>query len=307
MRLLDLLRKSTESLEAAGIEDALPDAEMIVFHALRMDRLDAYVNNPLINTSDGAKVRKMIRRRTKGEPAQYITGSVIFLGLNIKVGRGVLIPRPETELLVEEAIKTMKCEELGARGKDEPACAASCVSRLTPHALLSVLDLCTGSGCIALALAKEFPDAEIYGTDVSKEALAYAGKNAESNGIKNAKFLQGSLFEPVMGRKFGIITANPPYITRDELDTLQREIRDWEPVDALDGGEDGMDFYRQILSSAGEYLRADGFIFLELGYDQAGVVQKLAQEQGFKDVAIINDYAGIGRILKARKAKFPLY
>ena len=299
MRLLDLLRKSTESLEAAGMEDALPDAEMIVLHALGMERLDAYVNNPEMGRADAAKIRRLIQRRMKGEPVQYITGSVAFLGLQIKVGKGVLIPRPETELLVEEVIKTVKREVLGGRSQDEPTGAASCTSRLTPHASLSVLDLCTGSGCIALALAREFPDAEVYGTDISKEALAYARKNAKINGIQNAKFLLGSLFGPVTGRKFNIITANPPYIRRDELDTLQREIRDWEPVAALAGGEDGMDFYRQILSSAGKYLGPGGCMFLELGYDQSEEVRKIAGAEGFKDVAVMNDYAGIGRVMKA--------
>jgi release factor glutamine methyltransferase len=305
MRLLELLKATVRTLEQSGIQDALPDAELIVFHAVGMERLDAYVNNPEVGSADAAKIKRLIRRRRKGEPVQYVTGSVTFLGLTIKVGKGVLIPRPETELLVEEVIKTIKSEGLGDGSKDKPACAASRASRLTPHDSISVLDLCTGSGCVALALAKEFPDAGVYGTDVSKEALAYARKNAKMNGIKNARFLQGSLLDPVEGRKFSIITANPPYIRRDELETLQREIRDWEPVGALDGGEDGMDFYRQILSSAGEHLSPGGCIFLELGFDQAGLVQKLAQEQGFKDVALINDYSGIGRILKARKAKFP--
>ena len=305
MRLLELLKAAVRTLETAGVEDALSDAEMIVFHAAGMDRLDAYVENPEVKSSDAAKVRRRIQRRAKGEPVQYIIGHIEFLGLTINVGKGVLIPRPETELLVEEGIKALKSEELVARSNDKSSCAASCASRRTLHASLFVLDLCTGSGCIALALAKEFPDAEVFGTDVSKDALAYAKKNARVNDITNVTFLHGSLFEQVAGRKFSIIIANPPYIRRDELDTLQREIREWEPVDALDGGEDGMDFYRQILSSAGAYLNPGGCIFLELGFDQAGGVQKLAQEQGFKDVAIINDYAGIGRILKARKAKFP--
>jgi len=207
-----------------------------------------------------------------------LLGSAWFAGLEFHVNDAVLVPRsPIAELILEHF---------------QPWAGNLAIHR--------VLDLCTGSGCIALAIAKEFPDADVYGTDVSKEALAYARRNAKINGITNARFLQGPLFEPVQGRKFDIIAANPPYIRRDELDALQREIRDWEPVDALHGGEDGMDFYRQILSSAGEYLVTGGFIFLELGYDQAGVVLKLAQEQGFKEVAVINDYDGIGRILRAR-------
>lgn len=302
MRLLDLVKRSTETLEAAGLEDALPDAEMIVFHVVGMDRLDAYVNNPEIKSSDAARVRRLIRRRINGEPVQYIVGHIEFLGLTIKVGRGVLIPRPETELLVQEVITVVKSEELGVRSNNNTASVAPFASRLTPHSSLSFLDLCTGSGCIALALAREFPDAEVFGTDVSREALVYAKKNARANDVKNLTFLHGSLFEPVRGKKFKIITANPPYIRREELDTLQREIRDWEPVAALDGGQDGLDFYRKILSLANNHLKPGGFIFFELGYDQAEAVQKLAREQGFEDIAIIKDYSGIGRILKASAA-----
>jgi len=253
------------------------------------------VNNPEVKSSDSAKVRRLLQRRLKGEPIQYIVGQIEFLGLTIKVGRGVLIPRPETELLVEEAIKAVMRNKISVASKEKNAL------RVTQRASLSVLDLCTGSGCIALSLAKEFPDAEVYGTDLSKEALVYAKKNAKANDIKNVTFLQGSLFEPVKGKAYDLITANPPYIRRSELETLQREIRDWEPISALDGGEDGMDFYRTILSSADQFLNPSGSIFLELGYDQAEAVKKIAKRQGFNDVAVINDYAGIGRILAARR------
>jgi len=294
MRLLELLRISTEYLEAANIDDALSEAEMLVFHIANRDRLDAYIDNPEITSADSAKVRRFLQRRIKGEPVQYIIGHIEFLGLTIKVGKGVLIPRPETELLVEEVIKTVKGEALSVNSSENKA------SRLTPHALQTFLDLCTGTGCIALSLAREFPDAEVYGTDLSKEALAYAKKNAEANTIRNVRFSQGSLFEPVKGKKFDVITANPPYIRRDEIETLQPEIRDWEPAAALDGGMDGMDFYRAILSSAGDFLKPNGFIFLELGYDQAEGVQKIARAEGFKDITVINDYAGIGRILSAK-------
>jgi release factor glutamine methyltransferase len=301
MRLLELLKNASAELEKAGIEDPLPDAEMLVFHAVGTDRLDAYVNNPEVKGTDAAKARRLIRRRAKGEPVQYIIGRIEFLGLTIHVGKGVLIPRPETELLVEEVIKTFRSEALvGVRSKTKSSPAVSHALPLTPYPPLSLLDLCTGSGCIALSLAREFPDAEVYGTDLSKEALGYAKKNAKANNIRNVRFFQGSLFAPVKGRKFHIITANPPYIRRDELDTLQREIRDWEPATALNGGGDGMDFYRLILSSAGEYLEPGGFIFLELGYDQAEAVQKQARAEGLNEAAVINDYAGMGRILKAR-------
>jgi release factor glutamine methyltransferase len=295
MRLLDLLRKSIECLETAGIDDAFADAEMLVFHAANLDRLDAYVNNPEVKSADAAKVSRLLQRRVRGEPVQYIIGHVEFLGLTIKVGKGVLIPRPETELLAEEAMKAVTRNGFPVTSQEKD------LSLVTRHSLLSVLDLCTGSGCIAMALAKKFPDAEVYGTDISKKALAYAKKSAEANDCKNVTFLEGSLFEAVKHKKFDLIVSNPPYIRSDEIETLQREIRDWEPISALDGGKDGMDFYRRILSSAGDYLNPGGFILLELGYDQSDTVQKLAREQGLKDVGIINDYAGIGRILKARK------
>jgi release factor glutamine methyltransferase len=294
MRLLDLLRKSTEYLEAAGIDDALSEAEMLVFHAVNMDRLDAYVDNPEIKSLNSAKVRRLLQRRIKGEPVQYIIGHIEFCGLTIRVGKGVLIPRPETELLVEEVIKTVKSKALSVKSSEKNS------SQLTAHSLRTFLDLCTGTGCIALSLAKEFPDAAVYGTDLSKEALAYAKKNAKENTIKNARFSQGSLFDAVEGKRFDIITANPPYIRRDEIETLQPEIRDWEPVAALDGGMDGIDFYRAILSAAGGYLNPNGFMFLELGYDQAEGVQKIARAEGFREITVIKDYAGIGRILKAK-------
>ncbi|MBI5632562.1 MAG: peptide chain release factor N(5)-glutamine methyltransferase [Nitrospirae bacterium] len=294
MRLLELLRKSTEYLEAAGIDDALPEAEMLVFYVVNRDRLDAYIENPEIKGADAAKVRRLLLRRLKGEPVQYIIGHIEFLGLTIRVGKGVLIPRPETELLVEAVIRTVKGEALSVDSSGKNS------SHITHYALQTFLDICTGSGCIALALAREFPGAEVYGTDLSKEALAYAKKNAQVSSIKNISFRQGSLFEPVKEKRFDIITANPPYIRRDEIETLQREVRDWEPVAALDGGMDGMDFYRAILSSAGSYLNPNGYIFLELGYDQADAVQKIADAEGFREITIINDYAGIGRILKAQ-------
>jgi len=294
MRLLELLKKSTEYLEDAGIDDALSEAEMLVFHVVSMDRLDAYVENPEIKSADSAKVKRLLQRRLKGEPVQYIIGNIEFLGLTIRVGKGVLIPRPETELLVEAVIKTVQGSKFKVQGSQD-----NVEQRTANSEHLSILDLCTGTGCIALSLAREFPDAEVYGTDLSKEALAYARKNVKSNMISNIRFDQGSLFESAKGKKFDMITANPPYIRRDEIETLQSEIRDWEPVTALDGGMDGMDFYRAILSSAGGFLNSGGYIFLELGYDQADDVKKIAHAEGFREITIINDYAGIGRILKA--------
>ena len=307
MQLLELLRKTSEQLEKASIDDALADAEMLVFHAADTDRLNAYMNNPEAPPSLISKAKRLVKRRLEGEPVQYIIGHIEFLGLKIHVGKGVLIPRPETELLVEEAVREIGSlySSSSPRRTRSPQRIRQCADRGGPiahHSSLTLLDLCTGSGCIALSLAKAFPESIVYGTDLSKDALRYARKNSKANDINNIKFLQGSLFEPVRNRKFDLITANPPYIRKDEIETLQREIRDWEPLTALDGGEDGLGFYRTILSEAGSHLNPGGWIFLELGYDQAEEVRQIAEISGLRNIQIINDYAGIGRVLKAQYA-----
>ncbi len=206
MRLLDTIKSSSDYLEKSGIADPLVDAELLVLHAAGMDRLRAYMDNPEADRRLLTRINRLVKRRAGGEPLQYIIGHVDFLGLEIRVGKGVLIPRPETELLVEEAIKTVKRKALGVKSSEKSPSAIS----LQPSAFL---DLCTGSGCIALALAREFPDAQVYATDVSAKAIKYARDNADRNGIRNVTFLKGSLFTPVAEHmSFDLITANPPYI-----------------------------------------------------------------------------------------------
>ena len=282
MRLLDAVRESSEYLEKSGIEDFFVDAELLVFHAAGMDRLTAFTENPEVGKDLSRKINRLLCRRAKGEPIQYIIGHVEFLGLKINVGKGVLIPRPETELLAQEAIETARSKKSDLRE------------------IPRILDLCTGSGCIALALAREFPGATVYGSDVSKTAIRYARMNAGLNHIRNAAFVAGSLFGPVKRDVlFDIIVSNPPYIRAADIGGLQREIREWEPVEALDGGEEGLDFYRKILPAAIGYLREKGEILIELGFGQARDVTEMARESGFKNVVTKKDYAGIERILKA--------
>ena len=292
MRLLESVRTSSEYLEKAGIDDPFVNAELLVFHAAGMDRLAAYIENPEVGRDLSRKINLLLRRRAKGEPLQYIIGHVDFLGLKIKVGKGVLIPRPETELLAQEAVLEINSREPKAGGRKK--------SGIEDHA--RVLDLCTGSGCIALALAKEFPNALVYGSDISKTAIRYAKMNAEANGIGNTTFLAGALFGPVKKTvPFDIIISNPPYIKTSDISGLQREIRDWEPAGALDGGESGLDFYVKIFAEAGAHLREAGIILLELGYGQAKAVTKIATKSGFSNITVKKDYAGIGRILRAEK------
>ena len=299
MRLLDIIKFSSDDLEESGVPDPLVDAELLALHAAGLERLRAYIDNPEIDRRLRSKINRLVTRRASGEPLQYIIGVVDFLGLHIRVGKGVLIPRPETELLVEEAIKTVRSQksdvrcEKPTRGKTQKSKSSS---------PLCMLDLCTGSGCIALALAREFPTAQVYATDVSSKAIQYAEGNADYNGIKNVTFLKGSLFSPVEKYMlFDLITANPPYIGSSDIDGLQREVRDWEPVEALDGGADGLDFYRAILSKAAGYLKASGWIFFELGFGQSEDVAELAGKAGLKNIELIKDFAGIDRVLKAIK------
>ena len=285
MNALDKLRKSKEFLEKFSIKDATRNAELIIAHCLGIDRASLYRDNPIITEDLISKADEFLRRRAKKEPLQYILGFTEFYGLRIKVGSGVLIPRPETELLVEEAIKlfTVHCS------------------------LFTVLDLCTGSGCLALALAKEFPEAKVYGADTSEVAIRYAKENVELNHINNVTFLKGNLFEPLKTLVFDLIVSNPPYISKDDIKNLQLEVRDWEPVEALDGGIDGLDYYRMIISGARGYLKGNGYLILELGAGQSDAVRKMAEDEGFKNISLVKDYAGIERIFIGVKGDLVKY
>jgi release factor glutamine methyltransferase len=236
-----------------------------------------YRDNPEINNDQTALIEDMIKRRAGREPLQYITGHTDFMGLEISVGLGVLIPRPETELMAEQAIN--KCNSL------KP----------------DILDLCTGSGCLALALAKNFPDSRVTGIDISEAALEYARKNAGANEISNVEFMKGHLFDPLgQNRTFDLIISNPPYIRRDEIEELQPEIKEWEPLNALDGGEDGLDFYREIIPAAREHLKENAALMFEVGFDGADNVAGIFKAAGYHKIQITKDYSEIKRIVYAQ-------
>ena len=287
MNALDAVRKARKYLEGFDIDDAGREAELIIVHLIGKDRATLYRDNPRIPEDLISKIDEFLKRRSKREPLQYILGYTEFSGLKIKVGPGVLIPRPETELLLEEAIRT-----IAGKGKD--------LSVITQHLSLSILDLCTGSGCLALALARGFPDAQVFGTDISEVAIEYAKENAELNSIKNITFIRGSLFDPVEKLTFDLIISNPPYIRKDDIKSLQPEVKDWEPVESLNGGEDGLDYYRAIIPEARNYLKKGGCLVFELGIGQADAVKKMAEDTGLIDISLRKDYAGIDRILLAK-------
>jgi release factor glutamine methyltransferase len=278
MTALDKLRKAKEFLERSGIDDAGRETELIISHCLGMDRATLYRDNPRIPEDLISKIDESLKRRAKREPLQYILGYTEFYGLKINVGSGVLIPRPETELLVEEAKKIISNFEFRISN-------------------FKFLDLCTGSGCMALALAREFPEAQIYGTDTSEVAIRYAKKNIELNNINNVTFLKGNLFEPLKNLVFDLIVSNPPYIKKNDIKNLQPEIKDWEPIEALDGGEDGLDYYRAIIPEARNHLNESGCLLLELGMSQSDEVKKISEDAGFINISLVKDYTGIERII----------
>jgi len=291
IKALDGLREVSARLGGYGIEDPHKEAEIIFTRCMEMERVALYRDNPTLSPVQREEIRRILERRGRREPLQYIIGHVDFHGLKIRVGPGVLIPRPETEIMAEEVIKAVKCKASGVKGEEDS-------SHFTRHSSLRILDLCTGSGCLAVALAKEFPAAEVFGTDISEKALEYAMMNASINDIQNVTFLKGDLYEPVKGRTFDIIVSNPPYIRKEEIRTLQPEIRGWEPLEALDGGEDGLQFYREIFSRAPQYLVQGGSLIMELGRGEAADVLKIAEKSGLGCAALVKDYSGIERILR---------
>ncbi len=221
-----------------------------------------------------------VRQRCKRYPLQYILGHQEFYGLDFKVNQSVLIPRQDTEILVEHAIDCLKKNYTGMIPK--------------------VLDLCTGSGCIGITLAKN-ADIELTVSDRSKEALSVATENLKKHDV-SADIICGDLFEGMVDT-FDMITANPPYIPRQVIETLMPEVREFEPMMALDGHEDGLYFYRRIAEEAGRYLHDDGHIFLEIGYDQGPDVKKIMEDQGYHNVEVIKDYAKDDRVVHAVRYK----
>ena len=300
MRATEKLREVATFLKRNGFESASKEAEILLRHGLHLDTVEIYRDNPGLTEEQIKNLDDMVQRRLRREPLQYILGHEEFLGLKLIVGSGVLIPRPETELMAEQVIKAVKAQlSTGNRSNGDLQ---------FPGSHFSIVDLCTGSGCLALAIAQEFPDLVIYGTDISDSALDYAHMNAEINRIKNVRFLKGNLFQPFEEMctaqrslfQFDIIISNPPYIERGFIKDLQPEIKEWEPLVALDGGTDGLDFYRDLIPAAQRFLKDGGLIMLETGQGQSEAVTTMLVSSGYREIQCIKDYAGIERIITAR-------
>lgn len=259
-----------------GVDNPRLDAEVLLSHVLGKDRLYLYVNfdQPLSPTELEA-FRAAVKQRAMRMPVAYITGSKEFMGLDFSVSPAVLIPRPDTEILVEAAL-----------------------TRLSKIEYPQVLDIGTGSGAIIISVLSNLPSTQGTAVDISKEALAVAADNAKRNGVTSRLNLQqGDLFSPVQGQRFDAILSNPPYIPVADIEGLEPEVRR-EPSLALAGGKDGLDYYRRIVKEGPEYLKQGGFIALEVGAGQAEAVARLADEQGrMTAVDIIKDYSGIDRVV----------
>ncbi len=283
MRSLTKINKIKNILQNHGIDNASREAELIVSFCLRKDRIILYRDNPDILPDVKKCIDNIVSRRVRREPLQYILGFTDFYDIKIKTLHGVLIPRPETELLVQETIKIIKNLDNNE---------------------IKVLDLCTGTGCVAIAIAKTFPNINIYATDISDKAIKCAQENAEINQVSNIVFIKGNLFEPLKDSiLFDIIVSNPPYIKTTEIINLQPEISRWEPYQALDGGEDGLEYYRKILKQAKNYLKPHGFIIFEMGEGQIEQIVKIAEEKNYGINSIRKDYSGIERVVIIRRKK----
>lgn len=298
MRALEKVQEISERLAPCGVDATRKEAELVIRGVLDIDQTGLYRDNPELDDFQTRTIEQLVARRCEREPLQYILGYTDFLDVRIYVGEGVLIPRPETELLAEHAIKTVKSYELGVMSKRQNS------KLLTRDSDLCILDLCTGSGCLALALANKFHDAMVYGTDISEKAITYANMNARLNRINNVNFYCGNLFSPVNPKQFfDLIISNPPYIRTDDIKKLEPEIRDWEPHGALDGGPDGLNFYKELIPAATRFVEDKGIVMLELGDGLADAVNAIFEKSGYLNIEIFKDFAGIERIIQAQWIK----
>ena len=284
--LAEAINGAAITLATASITNARLDAEVLLSHIIRKDRVWLITHrDDVLDDKNRRDFDEAIRRRTKREPLQYIIGNQEFWGLEFKVTPDVLIPRPETEFIIEAALAIVQDRNRPVR----------------------IIDLCTGSGCIAVSLAKELTAAHVIATDASEIALAVARENARSHSVADRiRFLEGDLFEPLkeldIRGQIDIIVSNPPYVRAGDLTTLQPEVRDYEPKLALVAGPEGTEFAAQIIKHATEYLNKNGALIMEMGLGQAGALTRMTEATGaYSKPEVLKDLAGIERVIVAKK------
>ena len=272
--LKGLLADGAKMLTQAGIDEAELDVRYILEYITGLNSAQYFIHSEDIIEKDKAEeFFRLIERRSKRIPLSYVIGTRDFMGFTFKVNENVLIPEQETELLVEEVMKYSK-------GK-------------------TVLDMCTGSGCIAISISLLGEPVEVTASDISDKALEVAKENAELLKASTVKFIKGDLFENITG-SFDIIVSNPPYIETHTIEELEPEVRDYIPRLALDGDEDGLKFYKNITKKAIKYLNKNARIFYEIGYNQSEAVTDILLKNGFEEIKIIKDYSGLDRIVTAK-------
>lgn len=274
-----LVKWATDDFRTRGIESPRLDAELIVGHALKLSRTQIimHLDRPL-EAGELRELRELVKRRRAHEPIAYLKGEREFYGRTFAVDKRVLVPRPDTEVLIDVALRRTSDRALSCR----------------------TLDLCTGSGCIAITLAKERPTTPVLATDISDDALAVARENRERLGAYRVAFAVGDLFAAVPKTTFDLIVSNPPYIPSSDIEGLMVDVRDFEPRLALDGGADGLDLIRRIVAESAGYLANDGILAIELGAGEAPAVRDLFIEAGFQGVEIAKDLARIERVVSGR-------
>ena len=287
--LKDMLDYGTDTLQKAGRDNARTDAWYLLSYCMKISKAEYYtMTDKAVDQGDVEKYAGLISERASGKPLQYITGSQEFMGLEFYVDESVLIPRQDTETAVECALSVI-CD----MGNDQSK---------SGRRILKVLDMCTGSGCIAVSiakLAKDNTDIEVFASDISVKALDVALFNAKKNDV-HVKFIESDMWEAFLPEdRYDIVISNPPYINSGVIPTLMTEVKSFEPVTALDGGEDGLDFYRKITAGLRDHLNDNGTVIYEIGYDQGERVSGLLRANGFADIKVIKDLAGLDRVVTA--------
>lgn len=273
-----LLNWTVNYFKSKNIQSARLDAEVLLSHVLRQERIYLYVHfDEPMEQDELNKFREYVKKRAQHVPIAYIIGEREFMGLPFKVTKDTLIPRPDTEILVENVLNNVD--------KDKE---------------IEIVDIGTGSGAIILSLLVNLPKAQGKTVDISSEAIEVAKENAVNLQVNDrCEFFVGDLFAPLNNNKFDVIVSNPPYIPKKDIATLEADVREYEPVSALTDGGDGLSYYRRLLSEGKAYIKENGFIALEIGIYQSEDVKQIAMDNGWKNVKIIKDYAGIDRVVLA--------
>ncbi|MDD6477930.1 MAG: peptide chain release factor N(5)-glutamine methyltransferase [Eubacteriales bacterium] len=292
MKTRILVKEGEYQLSKAFCMDPKIDAQELYCYLTGLDKVSLFLKaEEEVDPETEEKYMELIRRRAERIPLQHITGVQEFMGYTFRVNPHVLIPRQDTETLVTEAAKTIQST---SREK------LSFFEKLKGRKEWDVLDLCCGSGAVGISLAKICSNVKVTATDISAEAVETAEANAEDLRVK-VRFITGDMFEPVKGRKFDMIVSNPPYIRTNMISILQEEVKDHEPLNALDGGRDGLDFYRTIVEKAADFLKPEGFLLMEIGHDQGEDLRKMLKDSGkYSPAAVIKDLPGRDRVVKCK-------